>query len=44
MANDWRRPHGGDKPIYMSYGEKLGIWLGLFVAFALGVAVGHAFW
>lgn len=35
---------GPDKKIHMSYGEKMGIWLMLFLAFSLGVAAGHAFW
>lgn len=43
MDNDRRRMWGPDKQIRLSYGEKLGIWLGLVLAFMLGVAVGHSF-
>lgn len=39
MKNIW----GRDKEIKMTYGEKVGIWVALLVAFSLGVAVGVHF-
>lgn len=44
MAYDWRNIWGPDRDPKMSYGEKLGIWLALFLAFSLGVAAGASIW